>query len=171
MTNPQPQVQTVDGKRSFTCFPVAILVFIINEQEEFLLLSHPERGGKWEVVSGGLESNETLLEGALRETREEAGSSIRVRPLGTVHAFTFHYDEDVRFTLSISYLMAYEGGEIQPGGDMEGSSYRWFSLEDLSFEDIELILPVRKWITQRAIELYRLFKQQRIDLEPSLPME
>jgi 8-oxo-dGTP pyrophosphatase MutT (NUDIX family) len=58
---------------------------------------------------------------AIRETREEAGEQVRVRPLGTVHISTFHYGEDVRYMLSVGYLMVYEGGGIQPGDDMAES--------------------------------------------------
>jgi ADP-ribose pyrophosphatase YjhB (NUDIX family) len=52
--------------RPFACVPAALLVFVINEQEEFLLLRHPQRpAGR--VVNGALEANETLADGALRE--------------------------------------------------------------------------------------------------------
>jgi len=121
MPSQQPMVTTADGRRRFSCSPVAIPVFIVNDREEVLLLAHPKRGGSWEVVNRALEAGETIVEGALRETREEAGEEVRVRPLGAVHVSTFHYDEKVRYMLSVGYLMAYEGGKIQPGDDMAGS--------------------------------------------------
>lgn len=158
MTNYQPQVTTIDGKRSFACSPAAILVYIVDEQERVLLLAHPKREGAWEVVNGGLEAGETVLEGALRETREEAGPDIRVRPLGAVHIATFHYDENVRYMLSLGYLMAYEGGEIRPGDDMVGSQYRWWRLDELVEEEAKLLVPPgEKWLLERAVDLYRLW--------------
>lgn len=99
-----------------------VLAFIVNEAEEILLLAHPERKGAWEVVNGLLESGETILAGALREIREEAGPGLRVRPLGTVHAYTFHYDENVPYMVGLCYLMAYGGGNVEPGDDMYGSA-------------------------------------------------
>ena len=57
---------------------------------------------------------------------------IKVRPLGTVHISSFHYDKHVRYMLSVAYLFVYEGGEILPGDDMEGSEYRWWSLDELA---------------------------------------
>jgi len=45
----QPHITTKDGRRRFACSPVAILVFIVNEEEEMLLLAHSKRGGSWEV--------------------------------------------------------------------------------------------------------------------------
>jgi 8-oxo-dGTP pyrophosphatase MutT (NUDIX family) len=118
----QPTIMTAEKKRRFVCSLVAILVFIINENEEILLLSHPKRGGSWEVVNGALEARETVIEGAIRETQEEAGDEVQVRPLGSVHVSTFHYDKNVQYMLSVGYLMAYEGREIQPGDDWLGAS-------------------------------------------------
>jgi len=169
MLEQQPYITTADGKRKFACSPVAILVFIVNEREELLLLAHPKRGGSWEVVNGALEARETIVEGALRETREEAGDQVRVRPLGTVHISTFHYDENVRYMLSLSYLMAYEGGDIQPGDDMTGSQYKWWSLDDLADESIKLLVPPDgKWLMERAVELYRMWKGKEPELQPEL---
>ena len=52
--------------------------------------------------------------------------------------------------------MAYEGGQVQPGDDMLGSRFRWWSLEELADEDVEIHVPSEKWIIERAVELYRL---------------
>jgi 8-oxo-dGTP diphosphatase len=167
MIDTQPHVLTADRRRRFACSPVAILVFVVNEREEALLLSHPERQGGWEVVNGALEAGETVLEGALRETREEAGPGVRVRPLGTVHVSSFHYDEQVEYMLSLGYLMAYDGGEIEPGSDMAGSAYRWWGLAELEEDDVHLIVPPgQKWLLERAVELYRLWRGREVDLQP-----
>lgn len=161
MPSQQPYVTTVDGKRRFACSPVAVLVFIVNEREEVLLLAHPKRKGGWEVVNGALEAGETVLEAALRETREEVGPDIQIHPLGTVHVSTFHYDQKVQYMLSVGYLMAYESGEVQPGDDMEGSEYRWWSLEELTGEELRLIIPPGgKWLIGRAVDLYRLWREE-----------
>ena len=163
MEHPQPHITTVDGNRRFACSPVAVLAIIVNEREEILLMAHPEQQGGWQVVNGAMEAGETALEAALRETYEEAGSSIRVRPLGTVHVSAFHYDERVRYMLSVAYLLAYESGEIQPGDDMEGSEFRWWSLDEIASEDVELIIPPgEKWLIARAVDLYRLWSQDDV---------
>ena len=165
----QTTISTADGSRRFACSPVALLVFIINECEEILLLAHPKRGGTWEVINGALEAGETILEGALRETREEAGDQIRVRPLGTVHISTFHYDEKVRYMLSVGYLMAYEDGGIQPGDDMAGSQVGWWSLDALTDESVEVrVPPDGLWRIGRAVELYRLWRDKEVTLQPEL---
>jgi 8-oxo-dGTP pyrophosphatase MutT (NUDIX family) len=167
----QPYVTTANKKRRFTCSAVAVLVFIINEREEILLLAHPKRQGGWEVINGALEAQETILESALRETREEAGPDIQVRPLGTVHISTFHYDESVQYMLSVGYLMAYEGGSVQPGDDMLGSQHRWWRVDELSAERVDLIIPPDgQWLIERAVELYRLWKGQEVELQPELAL-
>jgi 8-oxo-dGTP pyrophosphatase MutT (NUDIX family) len=163
MKYPQPHISSIDGKRQFTCSPIAVLAIIVNQSEEILLLCHPEQDAGWQVVNGAMEAGETALEGALRETYEEVGRCIQVRPLGTVHVSTFHYDERVRFVLSVAYLLAYEGGEIQPGDDMEGCDYRWWSLDEIASEDVELIVPPgEKWILARAVGLYNLWSQDDV---------
>ena len=166
----QPTITSADGTRHFACSPVALVMFIVDEEERILLLSSPpkrKRDNGWEAVSGALEAGETVLEGALRETREEIGRDVLVHPLGTVHAYTFHYDDNVRYMISLCYLMAYEGGRIVPGDDMLGCRYRWWSVGELEMENIAILqAPAnRKWLLTRTIELYRLWKTHGVDLE------
>src|SRR5262245_48640590 len=94
MPNQQPRITTVNGRRQFSCSAVALQAIIVNSDEQVLLLSSPtrNRGGAWQVVSGALEAEETILAGTLREVREEVGPAIQVRPLGPVHVCTFRYD-------------------------------------------------------------------------------
>lgn len=171
MPDKQPTITSANGNRSFACSAAAVLVFIINEKEEILMLSHPNRKGWWEVVNGALDAEETILEGALRETREETGPNIRVKPLGIIHASTFHYDEDVRYMISLCYLMRYRGGPILPGDDMAGSEARWWSLTDLLQDSTKIIVPPnQKWIFGRAVELYRLWKDKTVVLQLDLDL-
>jgi ADP-ribose pyrophosphatase YjhB (NUDIX family) len=169
MSNLQPFIANKKGTRSFACSAVALQAVVVNPEEKTLLLSSPTRNpnGAWQVVSGALEAGETVLEGTLREAREELGN-IHVRPLGTIHVQTFHYDENVQYMIAIYYLLAYEGGEVQPGDDMQGSQYRWWSLAELEHEKVNIVVPPgQKWILKRAIELYRLWKGQTWELQLS----
>src|SRR5262245_48966403 len=110
MHNRQPIIVDAARQRTFACFAAAVLAFVVDGEERILLLAHPQRKGEWEVVNGALEAGETLLDGVMREVREEIGDSVRVRPLGTLHAFTFAYDEQVQYMLSLCYLLEYHGG-------------------------------------------------------------
>jgi ADP-ribose pyrophosphatase YjhB (NUDIX family) len=92
MPQQQPFMTAVQGARRFACSAVAVQALILNADERILLLSAPTRNrlGEWQIISGGLEAAETVLDGVLREVREEAGPQVQVRPLGVVHAQTFH---------------------------------------------------------------------------------
>jgi glycosyltransferase involved in cell wall biosynthesis/ADP-ribose pyrophosphatase YjhB (NUDIX family) len=163
-----PVVVTERG-RPFACVPAALLVFVINEQEEFLLLRHPQRTG-WEVVNGALEANETLAAGALREVQEEAGPEAIVRLLGPVHIQNFHYDQQVRYMLSLSFVAAYEGGAVIPGDDMRGSEVGWFSVAEVEDESLPILVPPDlRWLFERALVLYRLWRDEQVELQGPLP--
>jgi 8-oxo-dGTP diphosphatase len=133
---------------------------VVDREERILLLQNPAANGAWEVVNGGLEAGETLLEGMLREIREEAGAELRVRPLGVVHAHTFRYDDVAQFMISVFFLFEHVGGLVVPGDDMAGSAYRWWSLEELRAERPLLVVPGNDqvWILERAVELFRLWR-------------
>jgi ADP-ribose pyrophosphatase YjhB (NUDIX family) len=162
-------ITSVKG-RDFACAPVALVAYLVNEREEILLLAHPRRGGAWEPVSGGLEEGETILDGVLREIGEELGAAVRARPLGSIHISTFRYDANITHMVAASYLLAYEGGAITPGDDMAGSAVRWWSLAELQANEASILVPPpeQQWLFGRAIELYRLWRESRVALQPPL---
>ncbi|MBE2201265.1 MAG: NUDIX hydrolase [Anaerolinea sp.] len=155
----QPVVMSVT-ERPFAAFAVAVQAIIVNDHEQILLLSSARRGraGVWQTVSGGLEASETVLTGTLREVAEEVGPDVRVRPLGLVHAQSFHYDSKLQHMIGVYYLLAYEGGNIVPGDDMIGSEWRWWSLVDL--ETVSLHASTHLWMLRRAVQLYRLWRDE-----------
>ncbi len=154
----QPIIFTKKG-RPFSTSAIAIQAIIINEKEQILLLNSPTRNQGWQVISGALEAGETILDGVLREVREEVGD-VEVRPLGVVHSQTFHYDENVPFMVGIYYLLAYENGKIVPGDDMIGSDFRWWHIDDLSQENLHLHPTVIPWLLRRSAALYQLWKDE-----------
>jgi ADP-ribose pyrophosphatase YjhB (NUDIX family) len=170
MSTPQPSMTDAKGRR-FACSAVAVQAIIVDDDERVLLLSSPtrNRADEWQVISGSLEAAETVLEGVLREVSEEAGPQLRVRPLGVVHAHSFHFDAQVRYMIGIHYLLAYEGGEVQPGDDMHDAQYRWWTIEALTAANIRFHPSTHLWILQRAVALYRCWKDQpAVPLQPDL---
>jgi ADP-ribose pyrophosphatase YjhB (NUDIX family) len=169
----QPFISNQSGTRRFACSPVALQAIVVSPEETTLLLASPTRrpDGAWQVASGALEAGETILEGVWREAREELGPEIRLRPLGAVHVHTFHYDEQVPYMIAIYYLFAYEGGPVQPGDDMHGSQFRWWSLAELEDEQANIFIPPprQRWILRRAIELYRTWHTQTVELQLPIP--
>jgi 8-oxo-dGTP pyrophosphatase MutT (NUDIX family) len=165
LKNKQVLIAPKNG-RQFSCFPAAVVVFVVNEKEEFLMLSHPDNANQWEPVNGGVESYGSILDNALRELKEEIGSEVKVKPLGTVHTMSFNYDSNCPNMISICYLMKYISGDILPGDDMEGSDFKWFTLKEINYSSTNVIVPKDgKWIFERAIELFRLWKDREQKLE------
>ena len=143
----------------FETHPAAVVVPIVNRCEELLLLESPRRPGWWEPVNGAVEKEETLLEAALREVREEVGPDLRVRPLGVVHASTFAYDAQVTHMISVTYLMAYVDGVPRPGDDMRGSRFQWATLDEIASQALRLVPPFdQAWLRHRTLELFRLWE-------------
>ena len=165
MPGNKPRITNGKGTRTFDCFPAALLVFVVNDEGRILLLSHPRANGRWEVVNGAMDRGDTVLGGAVRELREEAGESLRARPLGIVHTYTHRYDEAVGDMISICYLFAYEGGKVIPGDDMTGSAVRWASPDEIESGEVEVFVPRQTWVYRRAVELHRAWRDEVHRLE------
>jgi 8-oxo-dGTP pyrophosphatase MutT (NUDIX family) len=154
----QPELVAVNGRR-FAGFAAAVLVFIIDPaSRRLLLLSSPAKRGRpgWEIVNGGLEAGETLLEGVAREVAEEAGPSVRLQVLGCVHASTWRYDAAVTHMISTFFVASYLGGSIEPGDDMAGSEVRWASQDEVAalIADGTATVPEETWLFDRAFECF-----------------
>lgn len=93
---------------------------------------------------------------------------MRLRPLGVVHAQSFHYDENVRYMVGIYSLLTYEGGVIVPGDDMAGSEVRWFALDELQSGQLQLHVTAQPWMLARAVEVYRLWRNEDPPLQPEI---
>jgi dATP pyrophosphohydrolase len=61
--------------------PVSVLVVIHDPALNMLLLERTAHPGYWQSVTGSQESDETLVETALREVAEETGIALSIDPL------------------------------------------------------------------------------------------
>jgi hypothetical protein len=68
--------------------------------------------------------------------------------------------------IGIYYLLAYTGGEVQPGDDMRDAQYRWWSIEELTTANVRFHPSTHLWVLQRAVALYRCWKDQ-----PAVPLQ
>lgn len=168
-----PTIQSAPPlNRLFPAYPVALQALIINEDERFLLLSspHKNKANEWQVISGGLDANETILDGVLREVKEEAGEKVRVRPLTLIHSQTFSFDAHIPFMIGIYYLLAYEGGQVVPGDDMQGSQVRWWSIDELQQADIHFHPSTHLWMLARGVEMFRLLRERPLPVTTLQPI-
>lgn len=155
--------------RQFDAHAAGLIALIIDKDERFLMLSAPDRDGKWEPVNGAYDGGETVLDGFLREIREEAGEDVRVRPISNVHTYNFRYDDVIPHMISITFLFEYLSGEVIPGDDMTGSAVKWMTLEEIISGTYPVIVPRSNehWVYERAIKFYRLLKDEPpVELQP-----
>ena len=86
------------------------------------------RYGKWTLPAGYLENGETVAEGAIRETREEAGASIdRVQPFAL---FNLTFVNHIYFMFYASLT----DSQVSPGE--ESLSVRLFPEKEIPWEEI-----------------------------------
>lgn len=156
-----PKIRAKSG-REFASHSAGLVALIINSDERFLMLRSPKQTG-YEPVNGGFEGGESILDGMLREIREEAGADVRVRPMCSVHSSTFRYDDSIPHMLSMIFLFEYLGGDVLAGDDMAGSEVRWLSAADIRSGDYEILVPrLQLWVYERAVKLYRLLKDENL---------
>jgi len=158
-----------NGQREFSCFPAAIMAFIVDADDRILLLSGRVRQGGWQVVCGAIEEGESPVAALLREVSEETGPDVSIRPVASVHAWLHRFDAAVQAMLSIAYVATYLGGEIRPGSDMAMSDVRWATVAEIEQGDVTLAVRPSQplWLFRRAVAMHALLKDEQVELEPS----
>jgi 8-oxo-dGTP diphosphatase len=110
---------------------------LLMEDKKILLLRRFNTAwgnGKYTVISGHLDGNETIAEAMVREAKEEAGIELDVANLKVVHAMHRIADiECIDFFLTTTSWQ----GEPQNAEPDKADDIRWFPLDDLP----ENILP------------------------------
>ena len=132
--------------------PESVLVVIYSPGLECLLLERISPTGFWQSVTGTLEWQETAIDCATREVREETG----IEPSGLVDAgieqrfpilpeWRSRYAPDVTENIEhLWYLPVPEIPRVTINPD-EHSTYRWAPLE-------EAIATVTSWTNRAALE-------------------
>ena len=128
------KVQAMAGQREYPDQPVVGVGGVVIREGRALLIrrgSEPLKG-KWSIPGGTLEVGETLVEGVVRELREETGLEVRVLELIEVFERIFFDDRDgsgpesgpgparkprYHFVI-LDYLCEAVGGTPRAGGDV-----------------------------------------------------
>ncbi|MFP3465590.1 NUDIX hydrolase [Leifsonia sp. SIMBA_070] len=130
---------------------LAARVVVVNEEGQTLLLrggdpARPEAGTWWFTPGGGVEGDETVIEAASRELREETGLEVE-QPLGPIHrrATTFEFTGETFQQREVYFYVVVPTFEIDTRGwtVLERAvmrESRWWSLREIETTD-ETVYP------------------------------
>ena len=111
------------------------LVFLNKPNEQKILLAMKKQGfgvGKWNGVGGKLNSDETVKEAAIRETREEISVEMNPEDLIDVAIIDFYFEGKKEFDQQVHVFFA-EKWQGDPA-ESEEMKPQWYSYTDLPFE-------------------------------------
>src|SRR5690606_34005274 len=120
---------------------VALLRESASGLEVLTLKRQPERGGFWQVVTGGIEAGESPLEAARRELSEETGArDVAVVGLDYVHSFCVGTALPPRLVRETGFAARVPAGFEPTLDPKEHVEYEWLpvadALERLPFEGL-----------------------------------
>ena len=109
---------------------VSANLLLIKDNNILLLRRYktPWGNGKYTVISGHIDGNETIAEAMVREAKEEAGIELEAAHLITVHAM--HRIADIE---CIDFFLTADSWKGEPKNTEpdKADDVRWFSLNDL----------------------------------------
>jgi 8-oxo-dGTP diphosphatase len=110
---------------------VATLGFVENDKEEILVVKE-RRSGKWVFPGGQVEIGENLMNGLIREVKEESGIDVEVSHLTSIHSNTGTYEghsgvKIVPTKVMFDFVCKPVGGELATSD--ETSDSRWVNKE------------------------------------------
>ncbi|MFZ2540662.1 MAG: dihydroneopterin triphosphate diphosphatase [Gallionella sp.] len=119
--------------------PVSVLVVIYTASGDVLLLERADHPGYWQSVTGSREADETLVETALREVREETGLDARHFPFSDWQSqnvyeiypqWRYRYPSDITHnTEHVFGLQLPQAVDIQLEA-REHLNYQWLAWQD-----------------------------------------
>ncbi len=109
-----------------------IALVVVEHEGRFLLIHEQTHGQGWYLPAGGVEPGETLIEGAVRETQEEAG--VLVRPTALIALDQTTWGSGAAITTRIRFAMLAEPvGSVAPKSfaDEHSLEARWFTRAEI----------------------------------------
>ena len=104
-----------------------VQVWIHSGERVLLLKMIPDRGGFWQPVTGSVEPDESIEDGALREAVEETGLSFQGAPV------FLNYEFECRWGHARESAVALSAPEGQPRVKLDSTeheAFRWVSPEE-----------------------------------------
>lgn len=106
----------------------------VFDEDDRILLAHRADDGKWGLIAGWVDPNESPEGTVVRELAEEAGVDARVDRLVGVFFREAHAGEHPHGTVSIVYLCSITGGTLRPQLH-EVSELAWRAIDDLESDE------------------------------------
>lgn len=105
----------------------------IVTKDEKILLQHRTDNHQWGLVGGLLELDESYLQAAIREIKEETGLDVKPTSfLGIFHHYDMEWGNgDKAHTIGAYYVFEIVGGELRI--DEESDELRFFGLNELPY--------------------------------------
>lgn len=143
------------NKKSERDIPSMAVVF--NNEGKILLSKRYKPGDwaheKWNLPGGIIDYGEHPANTAIREVKEETGIDIKVDfPLPIVESKAMNeINTDV---IAIAYIASFVSGSIDTDKDQGTSEARWFSYDDIDFNNS---MPLTKTIIDNALEVKKKY--------------
>jgi len=104
-------------------------VVVVNGQREILMIRRTDNGN-WAVPGGGMDLGESIIDTAVRETKEETGITCEITGLVGIytnprHVIRYTSDNEVRQEFSIFFTAKPIRGELRSSS--ESSEPQWVS--------------------------------------------
>lgn len=109
----------------------AVVDVILVKEQKILLVKRSEKiseGGKWAIIGGFMDRDETIVEAAERELREESGWTTKKLTLFRIIGKPDRLGEDRQ---NISFVFFGEGQEQIGDSDWEVTDKKWFDFDSL----------------------------------------
>ena len=111
------------------------LVFLYKPKEKRILLAMKKRRfgeGKWNGVGGKLEGNETIIESAVRETKEEIFVEIKESDLKQVATIAFFFENNKAWDQRATVFFV-EKWQHEPL-ETEEMKPRWYDIDKIPYD-------------------------------------
>ncbi|MFC7394917.1 NUDIX hydrolase [Scopulibacillus cellulosilyticus] len=122
---------------------------ILNNDAILLVKEH----GKWGLPKGGQEPNESLINTAVRETREETGLDVLIKGLAFMSEF---FIEHWGHYLQVYYEAKPAGGKLNHIKDFEVDYAEYIPLDNIEeyLHFPPVINPLKAWLKDRQSSYY-----------------
>ncbi|MCH8907729.1 MAG: NUDIX domain-containing protein [Candidatus Heimdallarchaeota archaeon] len=117
---------------------------------KYLLIQ--ERDGSWYFPAGRIHNNETIIDGLIREVREESGLDCIVTGLITIEHTFIHEDKDPSARLVVIFEIELIGGQLKIFPDTDTLQAKWFDISEI------VELPLRSIALLEILENYQKLK-------------